>query len=306
MSNPGISVADAVQRLNLLNMQQQQTALMGGLAAGGNGTGTTFGGSAGNLSMLTPAGGALTKHQREIYVGNLPPGVSIPQITDFLNVAMRKLGVTPSSPVGSVVSAWVSGDGHYSFIELRTVDEANTAMAYLSGLQIGPFTLKVGRPKASGPSGLTGKLVKLVVFSPSLTTAFFSVPMAATPFTAHMLGLGPDPGGPPLLGGFPMPEITTSAAQLGGLASVLGSSMPGMAEGPGGSEPASNTVMTLNIPLSLSEQQIRELMSPFGHVSDGSKHTVIISVCKCNSVVDKIVQYDPRRPWGCEVSDCNN
>lgn len=110
-------------------------------------------------AALALAGGASTKHQREIYVGNLPPGVSIPQITDYVNVAMRQLGVTPTAVVGSVVSAWVSGDGHYAFVELRTVEEANTAMAYLSGLQIGPFSLKVGRPKACGPSGMTGNSI---------------------------------------------------------------------------------------------------------------------------------------------------
>lgn len=158
-SNPGISVADAVQRLNMLNMQLQQAALAGG-APGGVSSVPLLALSAGvapnGVGVLSSAGGALTKQQREIYVGNLPPGVSIPQITDFVNCAMRQLGVTPGAPVGSVASAWVSGDGHYAFVELRTIDEANTAMAYLSGLQIGPFSLKVGRPKASGPSGLTG------------------------------------------------------------------------------------------------------------------------------------------------------
>lgn len=153
-SNPGISVADAIQKLNLLNMQQQQSSLM--LPnIGGSVTALINAPLVGSVG-LGPVGGALTKQQREIYVGNLPPGVSIPQITDFINFAMRQLGVNPSSPVASVVSAWVSGDGHYAFVEMRSIEEANTAMAYLSGLQLGMFTLKIGRPKASGPSGLTG------------------------------------------------------------------------------------------------------------------------------------------------------
>lgn len=90
--------------------------------------------------------------------------------------------------------------------------------------------------------------------------------MTAIPYTAFMLGLGPPPSGVPLLGGFPMPPITTTAAQLGGLANVFGSSIPGMAEGVSSNEPISNAVMTLNIPLSLTEHQIKELMSPFGPV----------------------------------------
>ena len=34
-------------------------------------------------------GGAGTKPFREVYIGNLPPGVTVPQLIDFLNVAMK-------------------------------------------------------------------------------------------------------------------------------------------------------------------------------------------------------------------------
>lgn len=95
--------------------------------------------------------------------------------------------------------------------------------------------------------------------------------MASTPFTAYILGLGPIPGGVPVLGGIPMPPITTTAAQLGSLASVMGSSAPGSAQGTS-SEPPSNVVMVTNIPLALSEHQIKELMSPFGIVSYSIAH----------------------------------
>ena len=90
--------------------------------------------------------------------------------------------------------------------------------------------------------------------------------MAATPFTAHMLGLGPSPGGVPLLGGFPMPPITTTAAQLGGLASAMGSAVAGMPGDFSATDSESKVVMATNIPLSLTQQQIKELMSPFGDV----------------------------------------
>ena len=30
-------------------------------------------------------GGTLTKPQRELYIGNLPVGVTVPQLTEFLN-----------------------------------------------------------------------------------------------------------------------------------------------------------------------------------------------------------------------------
>ena len=140
----------------MMNLQQQQSTLLGTGVVGGPSMIPGISGNSLTPLAYAPPGGALTKQQREIYVGNLPPGVSIPQITDFVNYALRKLGVNTSSPVGAVVNAWVSGDGHYAFVEMRTIEEASTAMAYLSGLQIGLYTLKVGRPKASGPSGTAG------------------------------------------------------------------------------------------------------------------------------------------------------
>ena len=252
--------------LNMQQQQQQQSTVMGGgigavigsasamlTGPGGVSLGSNFSVHS-SLTALGPVGGALTKTQREIYVGNLPPGVSIPQLTDFVNYALRQLGVNPAAPVGSVVSAWVSGDGHFAFIELRSIEEANITLAYLSGVQVGAFALKAGRPKASGPSGLT-------------------VPMATTPFTAHMLGLGPFPGGVPVLGGYPMPPITSTAEQLGNYSSGFGgnSSFGGVHmlsdSTVSVAEPLSNVVMITNIPFTLSEEQIKELMSPFGQVS---------------------------------------
>jgi hypothetical protein len=138
--------------------------------------------------------------------------------------------------------------------------------------------------------------------------------MAATPFTAHMLGLGPHPGGVPLLGGLPLPHRPAPALapapapmqlgrfQAGGggpgyaqggydaLGPLPGHSLggypppppPGYAVGVGthgqplqpplqpplpAAEPPSKVVMATNLPLSLSEEHIRELLSPFGPVS---------------------------------------
>ena len=101
---------------------------------------------------VTGEGGALTKPHREVYIGNLPPGVTVSQLADFLNAALKQLGVGEGS---SVVSCRVSGDGHYGFAEVRTVDECNAALAYLNGVQIGINFIKVGRPKGyQGPAGV--------------------------------------------------------------------------------------------------------------------------------------------------------
>ncbi len=67
-------------------------------------------------------------------------------MADFINAIMKQLGLS-TSPVGCVVTAWISTDGHYAFVEFRTVEETLSALQYLNGLQVGAHTLKVGRPK---------------------------------------------------------------------------------------------------------------------------------------------------------------
>lgn len=46
---------------------------------------------------------------------------------------MKQLGFdTPG--VSTVIQAWISTDGHYAFVEFRTVEETNAALAHLSGM----------------------------------------------------------------------------------------------------------------------------------------------------------------------------
>jgi splicing factor U2AF subunit len=211
-------------------------------------------------ALAAAPGAAATKMQREIYLGNLPPGVSIPQLTDFINVAMRQLGLNTSAPSPAVISAWVSTDGHYAFVELRTIEEANSAMLFLSGFQVGTFVLKVGRPKGNGPSGVT-------------------VPIQATPFTAALMGIAPQPPGTPMLGIYPLPPLPSSITQLpnvaGGGVMAMAMPMTSMMGVPGAATSGgaaglltaqSNVVMATNLPGVLSDAQIKELLSPFGTV----------------------------------------
>lgn len=171
------------------------------------------------------------------YIGNLPAGVTVSQLADFLNAALKQLGVAKEG--GSVVSCWVSGDGHYGFAELRTVEECNAALTYLSGVQIGINLIKVGRPKGYlGPSGM---------------------PM---PMPLAVPGMMP-PGG--LLGGM-MNAITGTM----GLQTAPNPMMAGIGMLGGGIlESHSNVVMVSNLPMGISDDQVRELVSPFGTVRGG-------------------------------------
>ena len=56
-----------------------------------------------------------------------------------------KVNVDP--PGDSIVGAWISPDGHYAFVEFRTVNEATNGLIALGNVAIYGKTLKVGRPK---------------------------------------------------------------------------------------------------------------------------------------------------------------
>ena len=64
---------------------------------------------------------------RELYVGNLPPGMLAPQLQEFLGAAIQQLNLntTPGNPI---INAWLSGDGHYAFVEFRTVEETDATL----------------------------------------------------------------------------------------------------------------------------------------------------------------------------------
>lgn len=67
-------------------------------------------------------------------------------LIDTVNEAMMSLGVI-EEPGNPVVSAWISSDGHYAFVEFRTAEEANHGFK-LQGMQISDTEIKIGRPKA--------------------------------------------------------------------------------------------------------------------------------------------------------------
>lgn len=264
-ANPGISIPDAVQRLNVYNTaaamgQLDASTAAAALASPAGGSGTDFllnGGvpldpsSAAMAAVQAVAalnaqvtsvsgpfgvageGGAVTKPHREVYIGNLPPGVTVSQLADFLNAALKQLGVAKEG--GSVVSCWVSGDGHYGFAEVRTVDECNAALAYLNGVQIGINLIKVGRPK--GYLGQVGMPVAIPGIMP--------------------------PGG--LLGGMMNPVTGMMGMPAPPNPLMVGMGMGGLMGGT--LDLHANVVMVSNLPMGITDDQVRELVSPFGTVS---------------------------------------
>lgn len=133
----------------------------------------------------------------------------------------------------SVITAWVSPDGHYGFVELRTIEEANAALTYLNGIQVGIYSLKIGRPKG---------------YNSTSTTSSVAVPMQSS--------IAIPSNGPGLGAANPL---------LASIGSHFGSST-GTAGAPGG-EMLSNVLMVSNIPSIISEDDIRDLFTPFGTVS---------------------------------------
>lgn len=167
-----------------------------------------------------------TKLMREIYVGNLPPGMTVPQLTDFINTTMKNLNLAIPSPFGgSVVSVWISTDGHYAFVELRTVEEASGALNHLGGVLCGTNQIRVGRPKTNSTAQALSVIGSLPLGVGSL------LPVAAlTPSI---------PINTPLLQAAPALTLQTDVKDV---------------------------IMVNGLPDSIRESEVRELLEPFGEV----------------------------------------
>eukprot|EP01053_Blabericola_migrator_P000853 Blabericola_migrator_1__852@NODE_120_length_13560_cov_140_919884_g26_i1_p1_GENE_NODE_120_length_13560_cov_140_919884_g26_i1NODE_120_length_13560_cov_140_919884_g26_i1_p1_ORF_typecomplete_len678_score115_63RRM_1/PF00076_22/0_018RRM_1/PF00076_22/1_8e03RRM_1/PF00076_22/2_2e06RRM_occluded/PF16842_5/80RRM_occluded/PF16842_5/0_35RRM_5/PF13893_6/5e03RRM_5/PF13893_6/0_12Limkainb1/PF11608_8/11Limkainb1/PF11608_8/47Podoplanin/PF05808_11/25Podoplanin/PF05808_11/2e02_NODE_120_length_13560_cov_140_919884_g26 len=85
------------------------------------------------------------KAARELYVGNLPPQLEVSQLVEFLNAAMLAIkgNVLPGPPA---VKGWRATEGHFAFIEFRTMEEANNGLV-LNSINCLGYSLRIGRPK---------------------------------------------------------------------------------------------------------------------------------------------------------------
>jgi RNA recognition motif. (a.k.a. RRM, RBD, or RNP domain) len=89
------------------------------------------------------------KINRELFVGNTPPGTSELLILHFLNAAMRRVGLCEPTET-PIVDSRVNNK--FAFIELSTAEFANKALS-LNGIPFLGVFLKVSRPsKYTGPN----------------------------------------------------------------------------------------------------------------------------------------------------------
>ncbi|EER00951.1 conserved hypothetical protein [Perkinsus marinus ATCC 50983] len=94
------------------------------------------------------------KIARELYIGQIPPGISAAHLIDVLNDSLMNMGAN-AMPGRPIVHGWLGGDGLFAFVEFRTAEEASIALERLNGHQLKSYgvSIKVGRPKGyMGPA----------------------------------------------------------------------------------------------------------------------------------------------------------
>lgn len=101
------------------------------------------------MMMMVPNTVAVdTKINRELFVGNVPPGTSEALLMQFLNGAMRRVGLCPpdATPILNCRT-----NAKFAFVELVSLDDANKALN-LNGIPFLGASLRVSRPsKYAGP-----------------------------------------------------------------------------------------------------------------------------------------------------------
>merc|ERR1719440_526512 len=137
---------DAMLTGNPMGLGGVAAALAGGLGGAG----------AAGVSALTLAQD--TKAMRELYVGNLPAGITAAQLVQFLNQVASAVKVN-SLPGEPILSATMGGGGLFAFVEFRTAEEAANGLR-LNGVELLGCQLKIGRPKGyqEGQAGVPGQL----------------------------------------------------------------------------------------------------------------------------------------------------
>ncbi len=170
------------------------------------------------------------KHERQLYVGNLPPGLNGAQVVDLLNRALIKMNamIEPGEPV---VNAWVSSEGRFAFVEFRCPEEAQKALV-LSNVSLMGYPIKVGKSRMTGEDRPRHG-------SPASTR------VVGTKVGNILLPYIPRPAGPAT----PPRTVGEMTAQISGYKTL-------------------EKLQVSNLPLQYGKEEITKLMSIFGKVAN--------------------------------------
>ncbi|KAG3012971.1 hypothetical protein PC121_g2234 [Phytophthora cactorum] len=191
-------------------------------------------------SNVTMAAAVAQKPARELYVGNLPPNVTGPQLQEFLSTIIQQVGLT-TQPGSPIINTWTSTDGHFAFCEMRSVEECNLALL-LNQLSLLGQPLKFGRPRS-----FMGPPQPMPQVSARTQTALTN--LGCTPNPAWFAQSA-----------VPSTETTTTESTLAeATLSAIAAAQPVAAEAGSG-----HRLVMSNIPVVLTEEQVKELVEPFG------------------------------------------
>lgn len=84
-------------------------------------------------------------------MGNIPSDISHTGLVEVLNKALKKLGIEGDGKIPPIVSAWISPDSQYSFIEFCSKELAQKGLE-LNNISISGKTLRVGKASKYGLS----------------------------------------------------------------------------------------------------------------------------------------------------------
>jgi len=112
------------------------------------------------------AGGYFTRQARRLYIGGVPFGATEDAMMEFFNQQMHMAGLA-TGPGNPVLAVQINLDKNFAFLEIRSVDEASSALAF-DGINFMGQSLKIRRPSDYKPlpNQQGGDIMGLVEDSP--------------------------------------------------------------------------------------------------------------------------------------------
>jgi hypothetical protein len=108
------------------------------------------------MAGLGVAGGAVmpapnSKKQREVYVGNLPQGMTEPVLRELFTQVLQACEDFNTASGPPVINVQLCGGGQYAFVEFRDEECCETAMQF-GGMVLSGKSLKINHPNGYLPS----------------------------------------------------------------------------------------------------------------------------------------------------------